>query len=368
MSKISKYIKLLEQEFIEDSDVLQGIDPKSPGGAVVNNAYYSIKDKNPSAAQNFVQQARQLKDMASLNQLKDKFYKQYGAKDIDDIYEDYAGFDTSKNHKFPTDAIYDEEHPEYNNVSEEIRYYITVTDELYGNLRKTLEEMGIRIWRADSEETETGYIKILVAKNGLRDKRKKRHEMIVDVFRSQLWSMPTEQLAQKIVKEVNYRNPEILESILPELKKIDRICQIDSRYSDTYLYLGLKGEEYGIYADKRVKKFNGYAWDYSLISPAFTSKEEALDWAKGYLTRKATLEDVKEMYQEGIFKVFDDDFKQVLNLEGEGGKHTISIWPKSGSKGIDPLPKYMTMGNGPARNVERINHIKATGRPSEYEN
>ena len=86
---------------------------------------------------------------------------------------------------------------------------------------------------------------------------------------------------KKVVWEEVINKARLLESILPELKKMDRICQIDSRYSDTYLYLGLKGEEYGIYADKKVKKFNGYAWDYSLISPAFTSKEEAL--ARGSL-------------------------------------------------------------------------------------
>lgn len=338
MSNFKRFLKLFEAN---DTEVLKDINPDSPGGNLVNNAYHAIKQKNATAAQDFVNKAKQVKDMAGLDKLKKDYYSRYGAKDIDNIYEagyDYGKgmsnnavsaykkgekpkskwtreeilkgvsalfdnptaydkreygdfisrkdevmgivrklplarlkevlliksswhhtskyynttdfyslpsdiselydalyqndlfekkvvweevinkarlleFDRTKNLRFPTDAIYDEEHPEYNSVPEDARYYVTVTDEIYGDLVKILDRMGATAYRVNAEETETGYIKTKIAKSGLRDRRKRSHEIIVDVFRSQLWSMPTEQLARKIISEVNYRNPEVLESI-----------------------------------------------------------------------------------------------------------------------------------------------------------
>ena len=340
MSNFKRFLKLFEAN---DTEILKDINPDSPGGNLVNNAYHAIKQKNATAAQDFVNKAKQVKDMAGLDKLKKDYYSRYGAKDIDNIYESgyikgekpkskWEGvinkvrlleFDRTKNLRFPTDAIYDEEHPEYNSVPEEARYYVTVTDEIYRDLVKILDRMGATAHRVNAEETETGYIKTKIAKSGLRDRRKRSHEMIVDVFRSQLWSVPTEQLAWKIISEVNYRNPEVLRDM--------------DEYFEPY---------YNQWGD--------------LILPF-----EHLEEGKWYV---ATTESraFKYVGENGDNLVFEDN-KGSTRIYSKDTKFTPYKKPEKKSVFM-PLPKYMTMGNGPARNVERINHIKATGRPSEYEN
>lgn len=67
-----------------------------------------------------------------------------------------------------------------------------------------------------------------------------------------------------------------------------------------------------------------------------------------------------------------DDELIFENKKGEEIKYSkySKFSPYENKKKSDfmPLPKYMTMKDGAAKNVERINYIKTSGKPSKYEN
>lgn len=86
MSKMS----ILRSAFLEalrDETDLKGINPDSAGGDMLTDAYYTIGAKNPNGATQFANQAKRINDIGQLKKLKDSYYKRYGVKDSDNIYE-----------------------------------------------------------------------------------------------------------------------------------------------------------------------------------------------------------------------------------------------------------------------------------------
>lgn len=67
-----------------------------------------------------------------------------------------------------------------------------------------------------------------------------------------------------------------------------------------------------------------------------------------------------------------DDELIFENKKGEEIKYSkdskFSPYETKKKSDFMPLPKYMTMKDGAAKNVERLNYIKTTGKPSKYEN
>ena len=79
------------------------------------------------------------------------------------------------------------------------------------------------------------------------------------------------------IKKLNEELEKYLESSLPDISKMDKICDLDKHYSESGRYIGRRNSKWNIYKYVRTsRKFNGgYNYDYKAISPDFDTYDEA---------------------------------------------------------------------------------------------
>ena len=149
-----------------------------------------------------------------------------------------------------------------------------------------------------------------------------------------------------------------LESSVPDISKMDKICDLDKHYSEAGRYIGLKNSKWNIYKYTRIsRKFNGgYNYDYKPISPDFNTYDEAIEWFANDLLSNNSEEDLYDCIKEGSFVIYDDQLNAQLGTTNiKKGKLDTSLkFPSGNSKGIDPLPQYMLEPNkAKANNLRR---------------
>ena len=149
-----------------------------------------------------------------------------------------------------------------------------------------------------------------------------------------------------------------LESSVPDISKMDKICDLDKHYSESGRYIGLKNSKWNIYKYTRIsRKFNGgYNYDYKPISPDFNTYDEAIEWFANDLLSNNSEEDLYDCIKEGSFVIYDDKLNAQLGTANiKKGKLDTSLkFPSGKSKGIDPLPQYMLEPNkAKANNLRR---------------
>lgn len=168
-------------------------------------------------------------------------------------------------------------------------------------------------------------------------------------------------------KSLNEQLNTFLESILPQMQKMDKLCDLDKHITESGRYIGMKDSKYGIYKyDRTSQKFDGsWNYDYELISPEFDEELDAIDYLAQDLLSNNTKEDLEDCVKEGSFKIYNDNLKTILDINVEEG--TLNTNPKfpTDNKGIDPLPNYMLEPNKAKSNNLRREYIQTHGKPYE---
>ena len=172
-------------------------------------------------------------------------------------------------------------------------------------------------------------------------------------------------LDKSMYKElVTYMN----ESNLPEFQKMDKLCDLDKHLSESGRYIGMKDSKYGIYKYVRtIQKFDGsWNYDYKLISPEFDEELDAIDWLAQDLLSNNSKQDFIDCIKEGSFKIYNDNLKQIMDLDVEEGTlNTNPKFPTGDNKGIDPIPNYMLEPNKAKANNLRRDYVQTHGKTYE---
>lgn len=170
-------------------------------------------------------------------------------------------------------------------------------------------------------------------------------------------------------KKLNEELKQYLESSLPDISKMDKICDLDKHYIESGRYIGRRNGKWNIYKYARTsQKFNGdWNYDYKATSPDFDTYDEAIEWFANDLLKYNSEEDLYDCIKEGSFVIYDDKLNAQLGTTGiKAGKLDTSLrFPTGTNKGIDPVPQYMLEPNKAKANNLRRDYIKTHGKPYE---
>lgn len=170
------------------------------------------------------------------------------------------------------------------------------------------------------------------------------------------------------IKKLNEELEKYLESSLPNISKMDKICDLDKHLTESGRYIGLRDSKWNIYKYVRTsRKFNGgYNYDYKVISPDFDTQDEAIEWFANDLLNNNSEEDLYDCIKEGSFVIYDDKLNAQLGTTNiKAGKLDTTPRFRTNSKGIDPVPQYMLEPNKAKANNLRIDYIKTHGKAYE---
>jgi hypothetical protein len=170
-------------------------------------------------------------------------------------------------------------------------------------------------------------------------------------------------------KKLNEKLEKYIESNITEFAKLDKLCDLDKHLSESGRYIGLKNSKYGIYRYVRTtQKFNGsWNYDYKLISPEFTSEQEAVKWFAEDLLNNNGEETLYTCIKEGSLKIYSDKLNAQLGTTNinAGTLKTSLRFPSGDNKGIEPLPNYKLEPNKAKANNLRRDYIQTHGKAYE---